>query len=117
MSTITLSVGPLANVFLLLFLTLFIFSILAMFFFRDITSGFIINDYRNYLDWGKAMISLFIIATGESWNYVMFDCMITEPNCEPGVTCGTSFAPIYYMTFVMVVQNVMLNLFVLVIIS
>ena len=39
MATITLSVGALANVFLLLLLVLFIFSILAWFFFGSLTSG------------------------------------------------------------------------------
>jgi hypothetical protein len=39
MQTITMSIGPLMNVFLLLMLVLFIFSVLAVFFFGSITEG------------------------------------------------------------------------------
>jgi hypothetical protein len=48
MQTITLSVGSLANVLLLLMLVLFIFSILGVFFFGDLTTGFVIDDYHNF---------------------------------------------------------------------
>lgn len=48
MSTITLSVGALANVFLLLLLVLFIFSILAVFFFSGLSDGEVISEFRNF---------------------------------------------------------------------
>lgn len=60
---------------------------------------------------------MFIIATGENWPVLMYDCMNTPPNCEENVSCGTSYAPIFYIIFVIMVQNVMLNLFILVIIQ
>lgn len=117
MSTITLSVGPLMNVFLLLLLVLFIFSILAVFFFASVKQGVFINEYRNYEDFGQSFLTLFVIATGENWNGLMYDCLNTPPNCEPGVDCGTSAAPLFYIVFVIFVQNVMLNLFILVILT
>lgn len=76
-----------------------------------------IGPYRNFVNFWNAFQNLYILTTGENWNYCMFDLMNTPPNCKPGVTCGTSLAPIYFISFVMFVQNVMLNLFVLVIIS
>ena len=48
---------------------------------------------------------------------LMYDCNDTLPDCEPGKTCGTSLAPLFYIIFVLFVQNVMLNLFILVIIT
>lgn len=39
------------------------------------------------------------------------------PDCEPGETCGTSLAPAFYIVFVIFIQNVMLNLFILVILT
>jgi len=118
MSTITLSIGALANVCILLMLTLFIFSILGVFMFSEVTEGEnFIGPFWNFRNFWNAFQNLFILTTGENWNYCMFDLMITPPTCKPGVTCGTSLAPIYFITFVMFVQNVMLNLFVLVIIS
>lgn len=47
----------------------------------------------------------------------MYDCMNTPPNCIQDKTCGTSYAPIFFIIFVVFIQNVMLNLFILVIID
>ena len=52
MATITLSVSSLMNVFALLMLVLFIFSILGVFLFQNITEGVTINDFRNFTNWG-----------------------------------------------------------------
>lgn len=52
MQTITLSVGALSNVFLLLMLVLFIFSILAVFFFSELNEGNVIDEFRNFNDFG-----------------------------------------------------------------
>lgn len=117
MSTITLSVGPLTNVFLLLMLALFIFSILAVFFFSEVKSGNFMGPYRNYEDFGQSFLTLFVIATGENWNGLMYDCLNTPPGCTPGEDCGTSLAPLFYIIFVVFIQNVMLNLFILVILT
>jgi hypothetical protein len=110
-------VGALANVFLLLILVLFIFSILAVFFFQNLSDGLIIGEYRNFKNFGQSFLTLFVISTGESWNLLMYDCMDTPPDCTPGETCGNSLAPAFYIVFVLFVQNVMLNLFILVIIT
>ncbi len=117
MQTITLSVGALANVFLLLMLVLFIFSILAVFFFSELSEGNVIDDFKNFSRFGESFLFLFVIATGENWNMLMYDCNKTLPGCVPGKTCGTSFAPVFFIIFVLFVQNIMLNLFILVIIN
>jgi len=117
MQTITMSVGSLANVFLLLVLVLFIFSILAVFFFQGLNSGEVIDEYKNFNNFGESFLLLFAISTGEDWNKLMYDCVDTPPNCVQGDTCGSSLAPAFYIVFVMIVSNVMLNLFILVIIQ
>jgi hypothetical protein len=117
MQTITLSVGSLANVFLLLLLVIFIFSVLAVFFFNNITSGVEISEYKNFTNFGQSFLFLFILSTGENWNYAMYDCIKTAPNCVENETCGTSYAPVFFVIFVLFVQNIMLNLFILVIIN
>lgn len=43
--------------------------------------------------------------------------MRLPPDCIEGLTCGSSIAPVFFLTFIMVVTNVMLNLFILVIIQ
>lgn len=117
MATITLSVSALFNVFVLLVLVLFIFSVLAIFFFSEVTTGQNLSDYRNFNDFGQSFLSMFVFSTGENWNISMFDCMITPPTCTEGVDCGTSYAPFFWIIFVIFVQNIMLNLFILVIIT
>lgn len=112
-----MSIGSLANVFLLLVLVLFIFSILGVFFFQDLNSGDIIDGYKNFNNFGQSFLLLFAISTGEDWNKLMYDCVDTPPMCIPNYTCGSSLAPAYYIIFVMIVSNVMLNLFILVIIQ
>lgn len=58
------------------------------------------------------------MSTGEDWVYVMFDCMRGEADdCIPNKTCGISYAPVYYIPFVMIIQQIILNLFIMVIIQ
>lgn len=71
--TITFSLSSLANVFALLLLVFFIYSILGVFIFSDVREGQIINDYANFKDFGHAMMILLYIVTGEDWNRIMFD--------------------------------------------
>ena len=47
----------------------------------------------------------------------MYDCYLAPEDCIEGVDCGTPFAPAYFITFIMLVTHVMLNLFILVIIE
>jgi hypothetical protein len=115
--TIMFSISSLANVFALLMLVFFIYSILGVFIFSDITEGEIINDYSNFKNFGQAMIILIMVSTGEDWNKIMFDTSRTEPNCIKGKTCGTSIAPLYFISFIMICTFVLLNLFILVILQ
>jgi len=63
------------NVIALLFLVYFIFSILGVFLFGDITRGVVIDDVNNFKDFHHAFLLLFRCSTGEDWYKVMFDTM------------------------------------------
>lgn len=123
--TITMSVTALLNVFMLLLLILFMFAVLGVFFFSELTENpsgeeklnVIDKTYKNFINFGSSYLLLFAISTGEDWNVLMYDCVDTSPDCFEGKTCGTAFAPVYYICFIMVVTHVMLNLFILVIIQ
>jgi len=113
-----MSIGALINVFGLLLLILFMFAVLSVSFFSELTEGDVLDpDYKNFKNFNSAYLLLFAIATGEDWNKLMYDCVKTKPNCTQGETCGTSWAPLYYISFIMVITHVMLNLFILVIIQ
>ena len=63
------------------------------------------------------MIILLRISTGEEWNLIVYDLYNTSDDCIPKRTCGSSFAPVYFISFIMICTYVMLNLFILVILE
>jgi hypothetical protein len=105
------------NAFALLALVYFIFSVLAVFFFKDITSGEQIDDYMNFTTFSYSLVMMLRLSTGEDWPVVMFDCMNTDENCIPGVNCGTIWAFVFYIIFVVIQQYIMVNLFILIILQ
>ena len=57
------------------------------------------------------------MSTGEDWVYIMYDCMRTPADgCIDGKTCGLSYAPVFFIPYIMISEFIMLNLFILVII-
>jgi hypothetical protein len=105
------------NVFALLMLIFFMFSILGVFFFRKITRGDSINEIMNFSDFDHAMVMLFRISTGEDWNRIMFDTMNYDQDCVPNETCGSIMAVPFFLLFILICTYIMLNLFILVIIQ
>lgn len=84
--TITFSLSSLLNVFSLLMLVFFIYAVLGVFIFKDISSGQSINEYTNFKNFGQAMLILLMVCTGEDWNKIMFDTSRTPPDCIEGKT-------------------------------
>ena len=117
LKTIMMSVDSLLNVFILLMLIFFISAVLGNTMFYEVTEGDVIDEYKNFTNFHQSFSLLFSISTGEDWNRIMYDTMHVAPDCIPGRTCGSSIAPVFFLTFIMIVTNVMLNLFILVIIQ
>lgn len=81
-------------------LVYFIFSVLGVFWFRDITTGAILDkNYMNFNNFSMALIILFRMSTGEDWPIIMYDTMNTSDTCIPNKSCGTSFAPIFFIAY------------------
>ena len=97
MSTIILSIGPLANVAVLLVMGLFIFAIVGNFFFPGVTTGPNVDEYRNFTDFGNSFLFMFVLGTGDYLDGVMFDYQYTPPGCVEGETCGSSYSPIFFI--------------------
>ena len=115
--TLIFSLPSLINVGTLLLLVFFIFSVLGVFMFKKVTKGIVIDRYNNFSNFGFAMLTLFRCSAGEDWGEFMFDLSRTSESCVPNETCGTGFAYIFFIMFVMLVQFIMLNLFILIIIQ
>jgi len=118
--TIIFSIAQLSNVVLLLFIILFMFTVLAVELFGNITEGTVIdiNLSKNFRNFHNSMLLLLALMTGEDWNRVMFDCSRTkEDGCVAGKNCGSWIAFIYFNGLIIVCSYVMLQLFILVIIQ
>ena len=76
LQTLIYSLPSVLNIGALLFLVLFIFSILGCYLFGDITKGKVINNedinFKNFLN---AFFLLFRCMTGEDWPTIMFDLL------------------------------------------
>lgn len=119
LQTITFSIPALGNVFLLLMLIYFMFSVLGNFLFNTVVSGEVVDsDIKNFKNFLNSFLLLFALSTGEDWNKVMFDCSRDKKwGCIENINCGSNFAFIFFMMLILVCSHVMLNLFILVIIQ
>eukprot|EP00899_Mesostigma_viride_P019380 jgi/Mesvir1/27443/Mv07229-RA.2 len=76
--TLVFSLPALVNVGSVLSLFFFIFSIMGMNLFGQIKHGDYVTRHANFETFPNAMLLLFRMSTGENWNGVMHDCMITR---------------------------------------
>lgn len=105
---ITYALPAILNVLSLLLLVFFIYAILGVFLFYKVKNGVIIDDYFNFSNFHSAMTVLWRISTGEDYPSIMSDC--TE-------YLNSKVYIIYYLSFVIVIDFVVLELFVSIIIQ
>ncbi|CAD8085427.1 unnamed protein product [Paramecium sonneborni] len=101
------SLPAMLNVSALLFLVFFIFSILGVFLFGSIRTGWAIDDVNNFSDFHHSFQLLFRCSTGEDWYKVMFDT----------IQDGQGYYCIFFIIFIVIQQYIMLNLFILIILD
>lgn len=101
------------NVLSLLLIVLFIFAVLGVYLFGDLTSGSVIDEsYMNFSNFGNAMLILMRMLTGEDWPTIMYDTQKKD-----NLTLSDYLVSIlYFVSFRLIGVDVMLNLFVLIII-
>ena len=56
----------------------------------------------NFNDFHHAMILMLRMSTGEDWPTIMYDCSDSDPSCIPGFSCGSNYAPVFFLTFVII---------------
>jgi len=124
-TTMFVSIPALGNVGMLLFLFMYIYAILGIELFHNLPlTGEFINDDANFASFGVAMMTLFRCITGESYNGIMHDAMITETGSAPGRcyeaegNCGKpATANFFFISFFVLESLVMLNLIVAVVLD
>ena len=66
-----ITLHSLANIGGLLLLFIFMYSILGMILFGTVKRNGQLNDYINFENFNNAYLTLFVVATGDSWNSIM----------------------------------------------
>jgi len=101
--TLLYSLPGLGNVSVLLFIILFIYTVLGMNFFGGMLLNQgpygMYNDHANFKYFHTGFITLFRMSTGESWNGIMHDCMDVY---------GAAW--IYYVSYMIIGSYLMFNL-------
>lgn len=89
LETLLFTLPPLINVGALLVLIIFIYAVLGVFMFSNITHGDIIDDFDNFTNLGFAMWTMFKVLSGDEWYFIMFDLYHKKDGCELTKTCGS----------------------------
>jgi len=133
-TTFLITIPSLANVGGLLFLLIYIYSILGVFLFAKVKQQDTLNRHANFSSFWTAFITLIRMSTGENWNDLMvecskqkgllFDCMpdpsyeeIQANGGEPNGCGNPTAAMLFFISFMLVVSFIFLNLFIAIILQ
>ena len=117
------SAAALANVGSLLFLVMFIYSVLGMNLFGELEHGQFINDHNNFQNFSNGLLLLFRVFSGDAWSRIMvdaLDCDVVENFLQGDYASGCRFAlapPLFFITFIILTSFMLLNLFVAIILD
>ena len=104
LSMLLLSLPALSNVLGIFLIMLFMYSLLAMQLFGHVAHGEYLNEDANFCTFGRAALTLFRCATGESWNGLMHDARVRPESgrCsnEAG-DCGSIAAVPFFVSYVL----------------
>lgn len=126
MLTVVMSLLKSFFIIAVLILLMISYSLAGVILFGTVKYGEALTRHANFKTSFNAMILLFRITTGEDWNKIMHDCMLSKPYCTENAAtpnfwqtdCGNSAAAlIYFISFYVIVTFVFLNLFIAVIIE
>ena len=119
-----ISLPALFNIGTLLFLVLFIYSIIGMSLFSHVKKGGSLGEIINFETFGSSLMLLFRLATGSGWNDVMTDLTIQPPDCDPHYhglpngDCGQAVGAIFYLvSFIVTVFLIIINMYIAVILE
>lgn len=119
-----ISLPALVNIGALLFLVLFIYTIIGMSSFAYVKRSGAINDMVNFETIGNSMLLLFRLSTSAGWNDVLDALMIKPPECDPtyddlpnGNCSSPYFAVFYFVSFILFTSLIIINMYIAVILE
>mmetsp|Transcript_52829 Transcript_52829/g.115395 ORF Transcript_52829/g.115395 Transcript_52829/m.115395 type:complete len:2203 (-) Transcript_52829:222-6830(-) len=119
----------LANVVALLCMIIFMYGCLGVSLFGAVADGQYVNHNANFHDFPSAVLLLLRVSTGERWDRLMYDLATQTPGCSHDFQtpkdvqqfgfrgCGTIISYPYFVSFVLVVGVVFMNLIVAVVLD
>lgn len=120
--TVLLSLKQVANVLVVIFLVMSVFAVVGVSSYGTTKFGDRLSTQANFRSYPWAMMTLFQIMFGEEWHVLMDDCLVQPPYCTKRFVvdgkelsygdCGSSFAPVYFLAFIVCCNFTMINLFV-----
>ena len=114
-NTFLQSLPAMANVGSLLFLLMFVFSVLGMNLFGELPDGEALTANANFRNFGMGLLTLFRVFTMDSWSALMTETMACDPRA---LTCGLNVAPpLFFIAFLLLGSMVLLNLIIAVILD
>ena len=134
-NTFVITLHALSNIGGLLLLFIFMYSILGMILFGQVKRNGIMNAYINFENFFNSFMTLFIVATGDSWSAIMasftfsntpsspcinnpsYEQLISIGEGEP-VGCGNlTLAFTYFVSYQFVINLVFLKIFIAIILQ
>ncbi|KAI1303017.1 Sodium leak channel non-selective protein [Halotydeus destructor] len=125
MLMLTVAVSVYKSFFIItgMFLLIFFYALMGNILFGTVKFGESLGRHANFRTAPNGIITLFRIVTGEDWNKIMHDCMISPPYCTLDATdnywetdCGSfTSALIFFCSFYVIITYIVLNLLVAII--
>jgi len=140
LQALVLTIPSLINTGGLLLLVIYVYAVVGMDFFAEVAWGDSLNRQANFQTFGSSVLMLIRAFTGEAWQYVQTDLAADVPGCvvdmdtvpyaekrdmcgyrgytdysdggpcRPIVGCGTRVAYPYFVTFILIVSFIFLNM-------
>lgn len=122
--SLAISLTALFNIGAILFLIMFIYALIGMSFFANVKKTGVLNDVVNFETFVNSMLLVFRLMTAAGWNDVLEPLMIEPPDCNPSYknfsngNCGNYWvAVIYFYSFIIIINLVLINMYVAVILE
>ena len=107
------SLPTLGNILGLFFVLTCMFALLAMQLFGAVAHGHHINEHANFCTFPTAALTLFRCATGEDWNGIMHDAMVSEASgrCSDAAgDCGSWLAIPFFVSYVVLASYIIIKM-------
>lgn len=116
--TLWYSLPSLVNISIFMLLIYFVYSVLGVQLFALVEPGEFLDDkFINFYSFLSSMQLMFIFTTNEDWSRAMADTMRRPPYCLNDDSCGTPFAPLFFVSFSVISAMVVMNLFIAIILD